>query len=1685
MLFERLLRTAVTVSHNQLYTWGDNSVSELGNQTLIKVSSPVQVGIPYSWSQLSSGQNYTMAIRSDKTLWAWGFNSSGQLGIATGAGNFSSPVAIPSSSTASWSTISGNNLYSLGIKSDGTLWGWGLNTSGQVGIASLVNASSPVLVSGPATTSWSYVSAGVNHALAITSLGRLYGWGLNTSGQVGIASLTTVSSPVLVSGPAATSWSSVSAGNIYSLGITTTGLLYGWGFNTSGQVGIASLTTVSSPVLVSGPATTSWSSVSAGYVHSLGITTTGLLYGWGLNTSGQVGIASLTTVSSPVLVSGPATTSWSSVSAGNNFSLGITSTGLLYGWGLNTSGQVGINSLTTVSSPVAVTAPVPPITTSFSLLAAGDSHSFGIYSNSLYAWGNNNTGQLGNSSLVSTSSPVLIPGTWSTVTAGVSFSLGITTAGRLYAWGLNTFGQLGTNSTTNTSSPVLVSGPATTSWSSVSAGANHALAITSTGLLYGWGQNISGQVGINSTTNISSPVLVSGPATTSWSSVAAGGSFSTAITTTGQLYTWGQNTSGQLGNNTSISTSSPVLITAVQPTINWNTRLNNFYSGGTKNWYVFWGVSSTPLTNYTINVNLPFGNSTSVAAIAISGANTTNPFDNDVLLPVSYYNINNIASPTINYSTDSSNNLILAVNDSAVAYLPSGFTNITTNNYFSLGYNIQSTPQSNTSINFPFTYTDFAYADAITQAPGQTLSIDSTTIVNLISAGTIPVTINTSNSNDVILLVIVTLSGFNNITQLPVSWNAIESGFNHCLAIDTNNYLWSWGNNSYGQVGDGTTNNRSSPVLLDKSHTWLLISAGTNYSVAMENTSSKGTLWAWGSNASNQLVGLSNSSVSSPTALRAPPKGFWYTTLAAGYSHVLASTDVFSSPFTFPSASYGWGSNTSGQVGINAVSTVVSSPTVIYAAGTTPVWQFISAGNVHSIGIASGGSNVLYAWGLNTSGQLGNSTITTVSSPVVVIYSSLLIGNSGTISAGSSHSLAVTSTGLYGWGDNASAEAGIQYVTSPTQVGTSSWSYIASGTNHSLGITTAGVLYSWGDNTGGELGNYSVVKQSSPVAVSAPSVIYTWSKISSGGSHSIAIRSDGTLWAWGFNTSGQLGNLSVTTVNSPVLVSGPPLASWSSISAGISHSIGITTTGLLYAWGANASYQLGVGNTTPVSSPILVSGPATTSWSFIATSEASQHNLAISTTGLLYGWGVNTSGQVGNSSITTPTSPVLVSGPATTSWSVIAAGGNHSLGITSTGRLYAWGLNTSGQVGVATLTTVSSPVLVSGPATTSWRSIAGGGIHSLAITTTGILYGWGLNTAGQVGNASLTTVSSPVLVSGPATTSWSSVAAGSSHSFGITTIGQLYGWGQNTSGQVGINSLTTVSSPVLVSGPVTTSWSAISGGASHSNGILSTGLLYGWGLNTSGQVGIASLTTVSSPVVVYSASSTPFSWTIVSAGTSFSLGITTNGVLYGWGLNTSGQVGIASLTSISSPVLVSGPTTASWTSVSAGATHSLGITTIGQLYAWGLNTSGQVGIASLTTVSSPVLVSGPATTSWSSVAGGGVHSLGITTIGQLYAWGLNTSGQVGIASLTTVSSPVLVSGPATTSWSSVTAGSSYSLGITSAGRLYGWGQNTSGQVGINSLTTVSSPVLVSGPTSASWIAVNAGPASIHTVSIKT
>jgi len=658
---------------------------------------------------------------------------------------------------------------------------------------------------------------------------------------------------------------------------------------------------------------------------------------------------------------------------------------------------------------------------------------------------------------------------------------------------------------------------------------------------------------------------------------------------------------------------------------------------------------------------------------------------------------------------------------------------------------------------------------------------------------------------------------------------------------------------------------------------------------------------------------------------------------------------------------------------------------------------------------------------------------------------------------------------LYGWGDNSYGTLGDgTTVRKSTPIAVSSpglsWKQISSFSTNSGGIKSDGSLWVWGSNSVGQLGlGYQSGKFSTPIVKTSDT---TWTSIATA-SHTLAIKSDGTLWAWGNNGSGELGILSTATQVSPVLVSGPSGASWLAVACGQSSSFGITTEGRLYAWGYNADGQLGDLTTTAKSSPVLVSGPASTSWSVV---DSSRFTLGITTTGRLYAWGINDYGQLGDLTITNKSSPILVSGPATTSWSVIATGNQHSMAITSLGRLYAWGINQFYYtLGDLSAVDKSSPVLVSGPANTSWSAIACGALHSLGITTIGRLYSWGYNNFGALGNSTLANASSPVLVSGPASTSWISVSGGNYNSYGVTTLGRLYAWGYNNAAELGDNTTVNKSSPVLVSGPASTSWSVVKSGEGYQTGlaVATNGSVYMWGLNTSEQItGIG----VSSPLQLGSSS-----WTFVSANSSY-FGITTQGQLYAWGSNFYGQLGDLTTVDKYSPILVSGPASTSWTSV-AGGTTAFGISQTGRLYAWGYGAGGELGDLTTINKSSPILVSGPASTSWSVVSIG----LAITTQGRLYSWGNNFYGQLGDLTSVNKSSPILVSGPSATSWVFVQLGGPANgtvLGITSQGRLYAWGNGQQGVLGNLGTSNVSSPVLVSGPAGASWTTASTGTASL-------
>jgi len=305
----------------KLWVWGINSSGQLGQINITSYSSPVQVGSLTNWKQISCSQDSTMAIKTDGSLWAWGDNSNGGLGLGNIIAS-SSPVQV--GLLTNWKQVttgvesSGALAYSASIKTDGTLWAWGNNVNGQLGLGDVISRSSPVQVG--LLSNWKMVNTGMNSGaiMAVKTDGTLWGWGYNVNGQLGLGDIVYRSSPVQVG--LLTNWKQVSEQQVGSLAIKTDGTLWAWGNNVAGRLGLGNQITYSSPVQVG--SLTNWKFVSSGLYHSIALKTDGTLWGWGQNLYGQLGLnTGVNYYSSPVQIG--LLTNWKQVQSGGFHTLTI------------------------------------------------------------------------------------------------------------------------------------------------------------------------------------------------------------------------------------------------------------------------------------------------------------------------------------------------------------------------------------------------------------------------------------------------------------------------------------------------------------------------------------------------------------------------------------------------------------------------------------------------------------------------------------------------------------------------------------------------------------------------------------------------------------------------------------------------------------------------------------------------------------------------------------------------------------------------------------------------------------------------------------------------------------------------------------------------------------------------------------------------------------------------------------------------------------------------------------------------------------------------------------------------------------------------------------------------------------------------------------------------------------------
>ena len=339
-----------------------------------------------------------------------------------------------------------------------------------------------------------------------------------------------------------------------------------------------------------------------------------------------------------------------------------------------------------------------------------------------------------------------------------------------------------------------------------------------------------------------------------------------------------------------------------------------------------------------------------------------------------------------------------------------------------------------------------------------------------------------------------------------------------------------------------------------------------------------------------------------------------------------------------------------------------------------------------------------------------------------------------------------------------------------------------------------GNLFNWGTNTFGNIGDNTVIQRSIPVTTFSGGA--NWKQVSTGQYHTTAIKTDGTLWGWGTGTQGQLGDNATVNRSTPVTTFAGG-TNWKQVACGGNHTVAIKTDGTIWGWGRNYNGQLGDNTISQRNTPVttFVGG---TNWKQVACSSyfSISSTSAIKTDGTLWVWGSNINGQLGDNTTTQRITPVttFLGG---TNWKQVACGFFHTTAIKTDGTLWTWGRNIEGQLGDNTVTQKNTAVTTFAGGN-NWKQVASGGYSNAAIKTDGTLWTWGRNNTGQLGdNTSGINRSTPVTTFAGGT-NWKLVGT-SYATISVKTDGTLWVWGANNSAQLGINN---TASPICT--PVTT-----------------------------------------------------------------------------------------------------------------------------------------------------------------------------------------------------------------------------------------------------------------------------------------
>lgn len=690
----------------------------------------------------------------------------------------------------------------------------------------------------------------------------------------------------------------------------------------------------------------------------------------------------------------------------------------------------------------------------------------------------------------------------------------------------------------------------------------------------------------------------------------------------------------------------------------------------------------------------------------------------------------------------------------------------------------------------------------------------------------------------------------------------------------------------------------------------------------------------------------------------------------------------------------------------------------------------ISSGN-HTLLVQKDGT--VLAWGNNSSGQLGNGTMNPRKTPSVVADADMggVFSEVITVASGNDHSLALKSDGtVWAWGNNDEGQLGdntnegkllpIQVLDSTGNGNLTDVKAIFAGQNQSMAIKTNGSLWIWGSQYSAD--PRSTSHNNLPVQVDTASggIFTNVFAVAGGGDHTIALKADRSVWAWGSNSQGQLGDGSTDDSELPVKVQtiNGDLSGVSSIDTWGDHNIALKTDGTVWTWGNNSSGQLGIDSDIDqnIAFQVLDSDGNGFLNNVTAIGANSSSSFALKNDGTLWAWGAITNSFIPKQVIDQNSNKYLKY------ISFMSVGRDFVIVIKKDGSLWSMGDNYYGQLGNGFSGISLYPVQMLGPDGKGFmsdvKSIAAGDSFTLLLKSDGTVYSLGHNRYGVLGTGIAEDSIFPMQVVGPdgvgALEDIIVIDAGYYHSIALKNDGTVWTWGNNLHGNLGNGNFNDYPYPVQVKGldglGFLKNIISISAGLYRSFAVSKTGYIYAWGDNRDGALGIGNLAEKKIPTaVVESTGSGSLSGIIaVAAGYSHTMALTSIGEIWGWGDDVyeqlNGRFDINNNHNESfTPVKIQGLNGIGYltqvSKISAGVVHSVALKNDGSLWSWGGNYNGQIGNQTIITMPTPVQVLGESGSGYLSnikmISANGKFNLAVSHDGNVFSWGKNYYGQLG------------------------------------------------------------------------------------------